>query len=244
MRATRAMLSIGLLLATTSLLIFKIPHLRLALAMASGQIDGRQIPVEDFSPAQFTGKTVTVRCGNLLFEVPDDARVEPQPGADASSLWVWSGGILYHVFPPIEETAIEQDFLKEAEWARACENDEVSQRVALYKSNGNQLSFWLSFQEAEWLQEKLEIRLAFCSHADRIEVLRGSNLSGFLLFRKIEETPYMEFDYFCGEFPLRGRVFVTLDPSQSGAMDEVRAFLSSLRFQPATLGDQLASASP
>jgi len=111
MQATRTLLSIGILLATADLVLMKAPHLRLATALATGSIDGRQIPVEEFSPAQFTGKTVTLRCGNLLLDVPEDTQVEPQPDADCSWLMLRSPGTVYHVFPPIEETGIEESFL-------------------------------------------------------------------------------------------------------------------------------------
>lgn len=236
MPTTRMLLSIGLLLTVSATVAARFPHLGLALAMATGRIDGRPIAIADFVPATFAGPTTTMRCASLLFELPEQALAEPSPGEDAGILWLRFNGASCHVFPPLREIDVMDEWLADADWASPYANDEISLRTALYKSTGDDLSFWMSSQEAQSLHQRLALRAAVSPAADRIEVLRGETLSGFLLFYSIDGAPYLQFDYFSNnDRSLRGRVFITPDPGQTMALEQIRAFLGSLRLDDPTM---------
>ncbi len=82
-----AVLSAGL-----GLFASRTPHMRLAAQLASGQIDGRAIPVTGFVPERFAGTTAAIRFGNLLFQAPADARVTPRsPDELGGCLLKWNG---------------------------------------------------------------------------------------------------------------------------------------------------------
>lgn len=72
----RAITFFAILLAGLGALVSKVPHLRLAAQLASGEIQGEWIPVTDFAPTEFQETSQTLRTARLVFEAPQSARVE------------------------------------------------------------------------------------------------------------------------------------------------------------------------
>jgi hypothetical protein len=229
MSASRCLLFVGVLVATSGAMVAKLPHLRLALALAGGDIDGRVVPMTDFATGSFTGKTVNLRCGDLHFDVPQDASVEPSGDSDVFSRRLQFGGVACRLYAPQRECGLEEDCLGRMGWARTDGRDALDGRVALGRTSGQDFSFWMSGCEAEALHARLAARPMFFLGSDHAEVLRGETLSGLLLFLGDGEQQYMEFDYFSRDAGTRGRVFLSVDLTDPVAMNQARAFLASLR---------------
>lgn len=229
MRKGRFLLSIAVLVFMSALLAAKLPHLRLAMWLAAGDLDTQAIPVSDFKPQQFTEKTTSLRCGDLVFQVPEDTTIDSPDAEDTAMLYLKFGGVFCHVMSPQTQTDPEGEYFEHATWAKACGPDEVSRRIALYRTSSDELSFWMTGEQVASLEERLEVRSGICGRAEQAEVLAGDGLSGLLLHWTIANRHHIRLDYCCRERPGRGRVILTLNPDQPATTDRARAFLSSLR---------------
>ncbi|MGB9623446.1 MAG: hypothetical protein ACPMAQ_01155 [Phycisphaerae bacterium] len=215
-----AVLSAGL-----GLLVLKAPHMRLAAQIASGQIDGRRIPVTEFVPARFRGESVSVRLGELVFQVPRHARIEPAAGDESFGFLLAFDGLKCRVLPPRYNTGEEGT----ASWSLSemSGRDELSRQAAVCAASGADLSFRLSRAEVQLLRERLEIRPAFCLTAERVDVVRGETLCGLLLTWKVEGVPRMVFAYFSPDHRVSGRVLLFPDSDSAEAAQAAQALVST-----------------
>jgi len=230
----------AVLSAALGVLVLKAPHMRLAAQIASGQVDGRRIPVTEFVPERFPEEGVSVRLGALAFQVPRRTRLEPAASDESFGFLLTFDGLNCRVLPPRYNTGEEGT----ASWSLSemCGRDELSRQAAICAASGTDLSFGLSRAEVQLLRERLEIRPALCLTAERVEVVRGETLCGLLLTWKVEGVPRMVFTYFSADHRVSGRAFLFPDSDSAEAAQEARALVSTFRLEAGPVA--LAAAKP
>jgi len=223
----------AVLSAALGVLVLKAPHMRLAAQIASGQVDGRRIPVTEFAPERFPEESVSVRLGDLAFQVPRRTRLEPAISDESFGFLLTFDGLKCRVLPPRYNTREEGT----APWSLSemCSGDELSRQAAICAASGADLSFGLSRAEVQLLRERLEIRPAFCLAAERVEVVRGETLCGLLLTWKVEGVPRMVLTYFSADHRVSARAFLFPDSDSAEAGQAARALVSTFRFESGSL---------
>lgn len=227
---TRAKTLLVILLAALGVLVSRVPHLRLAVQLASGQLDGRRIPVTDFVPAGFQEKSTSHCLDRLVFEAPERARVQRVPLGDTFVVWLDLDGMTCCVMPPREET--EEDEPNPWDESATFGEAELRRRAAICASSEQDLSFWMGPAGVQQLHEQLELRPAFALAAERVEVVRGSTLSGLLLTWKTEDVTQMAFTFFSPDKRINGSVLLRLHSESPESVRTARAIVSSFRLQP------------
>ncbi|HOW19565.1 MAG TPA: hypothetical protein PLC79_11055, partial [Phycisphaerae bacterium] len=219
-----AVLSAGL-----GVLVLKAPHMRLAAQIASGQIDGHRIPLTEFVPARFPQECVSVRLGELVFQVPRHAGIKRAASDESFGFLLTFDGLKCRVLPPRYNTEEEGT----ASWSlsETGGRDELSRQAAVCAASGADLSFGLSRAEVQRLRERLEIRPALCLTAERVEVVRGETLCGLLLTWKVEGVPRMVFTYFSPDYRVSGKVFLFPDSDSADAAQAAQALVSTFRLE-------------
>lgn len=225
---------LALLFAGLGVFFSRVPHLRLAVQLASGQIDGRRIPVADFVPVGFQETTRSHQVDGLVFEAPERAKVERVPLGELSVVWVDLDGVTCCVMPLREKT--EED--EQAPWEESTTSgeSELKRRAAICASSGRDLSFWMSGAEVERLHERLEFRPAFALSGERVEVVRGTTLSGLLLTWRTEDATLMTFEFFSPDKRVRGSMSLRLHSESPEVLHAARAMVSSVRLESTPAG--------
>jgi len=226
---TKTMSFLALLLAGFGIVVTKVPHMRLAAQLASGELDGRQVPVTDFVPARFDESAVSVRLGKLAFDVPLRARVEPASSDESSGIRLELDGLKCRILPPRHGFDVYGPGPRKSHATLG--RDEIAREAFICGASGNDLSLWMNAAEARELQERLEAKPLYCLSADRVEVVRRETLSGLLLSSTIEGLPRMIFAYVSVDNRLRGRVFLFADVGSTEAVEAARALVSTFRIE-------------
>lgn len=225
----RAITFFAILLAGLGALVSKVPHLRLAAQLASGELQGEWIPVSDFAPTGFQETSQTLRTANLVFEAPQSARVEQIDRGGSIGLQLQQGGLMCYVLPP--RTDAEDDESDPWPVLTAPGKSQLDDEAAICAASERDFSLWMSADEVEQLREQLELRPTFRLNAERVEVVRGHTLSGLLLTWKVEGATHMAFNYASPDQHIRGHVLLRLESESPQVMQTARAMVSSFRLQ-------------
>jgi len=227
--------------------LLRLPHLLLAAGLASGQIDGRQIPIVNMTPLSFAAQTRVLPCGNLRLEVPDDAIIEPQPPDESCGFHLKLRGLECRVPPPRYQPD-EQD-TGTTDWSAELDRYGIDWQASVCAASSEDFSFWMSSRQAESLRQRLQAKMYLSLFAERIEVVRSESLCGLLVMWGLADQPRMRLEYFTPDRRTRGTLLITLGASTPEAMDMARAIVSSLRVEraldnQASPNDAVAAANP
>lgn len=220
---------LGVLSVCLGGLMLKMPHLQLAMQLESGALDGRHVPVSQFVPARFEGKTVTLQLGALRFAVPERATIEALSSDDPFKMFVTFGHAKCWVFSPRNEG--DDDWPAPHGLGDRPDEDELDREIATCAASRQDLSFRMSAPEVQLLQERLEIRPVFLWGAERAEAVRSETLSGLLLIRDSEGEMRVVFTYFSPD-GVKGRMFALIESRAAEDMEAVRALVSSFSLSP------------
>lgn len=217
------------LMAAVGVLVSKIPHMHLAALLASGEIDASRIPVTEFVPASSTELSRSIRLGELILRIPEDARISQEP-SNKAHLLVEMNGLTCTMFPPRRQVPEHGD----NEWSlpERLGPDELSRRIAVCTASREDFSLWASASEIDLLRERLVNRPIYCLGAERVEVFRGEALSGLLLIWKVDGAPRMLLEYFSTDGGVRGSALLVLDSDSPECTRRARALLSTFNLQP------------
>lgn len=217
-------LALGILLIGLGLCAAKVPHLRLAARLASGEVDGSAIRVTESAPVRFEGETVPVRCGELVFEVPRNSSIEPASPDAPTYIRLEVAGLKCQVFRPRPATSVDGEL--PAAWGEEI----IRRRAAICRASGQELSFWMSATAAQALEDRLEVRPLYCLGAEQVEIVRGGSLSGLLLIWTNEGRPRMAFEYLSADERIEGDVIMlSADRDRERAVRTARQLVSSFR---------------
>lgn len=220
----------GAILATVLLLVLlKLPHLLLAVSLASGQLNGKPIPVVNMPASRLPARTHVLLCGDLRLEVPAETSVQPQPPDDSCGFLLRLNGMVCRVMPPRHQSA-GQD-VDEMEWAEELNRHGIDWQAAVCAKSARDFSFWMSSSQVESLRKQLEARMFLSLFAERVEVVHNENLCGLLLMWDLDERPRMRLDYFTPDHRVSGVLLVALESATPEAVDTTRAIVSSLRIE-------------
>lgn len=218
----------GLLIAGLTLSLVKMPYVRLASQLASGELDGRPVEIADFASVPFDEPTVRVQCGDLAFDVPARAQIDYKLADDLVGVSVEVEGLMCGTVPPREE--LLEDTLSTLRWG-AWGQGEIDRRVAVCRSSGEELSFWMSAAEIDGLEARLAERRFICLRADRVEVLRGETLSGLFLSWEGDGRTCVVFEYVTPDGKTGGSAWFVLQPLSERSLALARAIVGSFRIE-------------
>jgi len=219
-------------LAASGFVAWKAPHLQLIAQLASGEIDGHPVPVVDFVPVPFQEETISIRCGDLVVDIPRRAVVRPASADEGSGFVLEVDGLKCRLLPPRHEGPDRESWLDTRRCAAALGADELGRQAAVCAASRHDLSFWMSGRDVESLGDRLRLRPYLCLAADRVEVLRGEHLSGLLRFSVCEGQPRVDFEYFSPDHRIRGRAFLFADAASDHSMRAARTLISTFRLEP------------
>ena len=218
----------GFLIVGMILPLAKMPYVRLASQLASGQLDGSPVEIAEFASAAFDEPTVRVQCGDLAFDVPARARVDYKYADDLIGVSVDMDGLMCGTAPPREEPPGDTpSSLRWGMWGRS----EIDRRIAVCRSSGGELSFWMSAAEVDELEARLAERRCVCLQADRVEVLRTSTLSGLFLSWPGDGRMCLVFEYVTPDGETGGSAWFVLQPVSERSLALARAIVGSFRLE-------------
>ncbi|HOW72776.1 MAG TPA: hypothetical protein PKY77_19420 [Phycisphaerae bacterium] len=224
----RLLVFFGLLTTGMILSLAKMPYLRLTFQLASGELDGRPVEVTEFASVSFNEPTIEVQCGDLAFEVPARAQVDYKPAGELVGVSVEVDGLMFGAAPPREERP--GDGLSSPKW-EAWGGGEIDRRVAVCRSSGRELSFWMSAAEVDELEARLAERRFICLRADRVEVLRGETLSGLFLSWPGDGRTCLVFEYVTPDGKTGGSAWFVLQPLSERSLALARAIIGSFHLE-------------
>lgn len=219
----------AILAAVLLLVLLKLPHLLLAVSLASGQLDGKPIPVVNMPASKLPARTRELLCDDLGLEVPAETSVRPQPPDESCGFLLRLNGMVCRVMPPRHQSA-GQD-VDAVEWGEEFNQDGIDWQAAVCARSARDFSFWMSSSQAESLRKQLEAKMFLSLFAERIEVVRNENLCGLLLMWGLDDRPRMRLDYFTPDHRVSGVLLVALESATPEAIDTTRAIVSSLRIE-------------
>jgi hypothetical protein len=232
--------------AALLVVLLKWRHFALVAAMSSGQLDGRAISVDEMAPVVLAGQTASLRCGGLRFDVPVDATTGVKTSDPLSGIQVKLDGLACRFLPPRGEPQPD-----ELDWAAEFNQQGLDWQAAACRASRRDFSFWMSQEEAESLQERLEAKMFLSLRAERVEVINHKDLAGLLLIWNSENHPRMEFNYFTPDHQINGTILFLADSGDAQTMNAVRAIINSLKIEQNDAGhaglairDSTRSASP
>ena len=232
--------------AALLVVLLKWRHFALVAAMSSGQLDGRAISVDEMAPVVLAGQTASLRCGELRFDVPVDATTGVKTSDPLSGIQVKLDGLACRFLPPRGEPQPD-----EVDWAAEFNRQGLDRQADACRASRRDFSFWMSQEEAEFLQQRLEAKMFLSLRAERVEVLNRNGLCGLLLIWNLEDHPRMEFNYFTPDHEINGTILFLADSGDAQTMNTVRGIVNSLRFEQndagrpgLAVGDKNRSGSP
>ncbi|MGQ9652180.1 MAG: hypothetical protein ACUVXJ_18950 [Phycisphaerae bacterium] len=219
----------AILSAVLLLVLLKLPHLLLAVSLASGQLNGKPIPAVNMSPSKLPAQTRVLPCGDLRLEVPTETSVQPQPPDESRGFLLRHNGMVCRVMTPRHQSADQE--VEAMEWGEEFNRHGIDWQAAVCAKSARDFSFWMSSSQVESLRNQLEARLFLSLFAERIEVVRNENLCGLLLMWGLDDRPRMRLDYFTPDHQVSGVLLVALESTTPEAIDTTRAIVSSLRVE-------------
>lgn len=229
----RTLVFFGLLISGMTLALAKMPYVRLASPLASGELGGRSVEVAEFASVPFDEPTVCVQCGDLAFDVPARAQIDDKYAEDLIGVSVEVDGLMCGTGPPREEPSGETPT---SLTGKARRQSEIDRRVAVCGSSGKELSFWMSPAEVDELEARLVERRFICLQADRVEVLRSSTLSGLFLSWPGDGRTCAVFEYVTPDGKIGGSACFVLKPSSERSLALARAIVGSFRLEAHGMG--------
>lgn len=207
-------------------LLLKWRHFALVAAMSSGQLDGRAISVEEMAPVALAGQTASLHCGELRLDVPVSPTTAIKTSDPLSGVQVKLDGLVCRVLPPRGEPQPD-----ELDWAAEFNRQGLDRQAADCRASRGDFSFWMSRDEAESLQQRLEAKMFLSLGAERLEVLSRKDLCGLLLIWNSENHPRMEFNYFTPDRQISGTILFLADSGDARTMNTVRGIVNSLKIE-------------
>ena len=185
----------------------------------------------DLTPTPFGERTNPARCGDLVFDVPLRAEVEPRLSDSLSCVLVELDGLKCLLFAPRHRAEGEDDLRDLFGVDDSSGECTIDRRAAICRACADDLSFWTGPVEVQQLRDRLQARPFYCLRANRVEVVRGKTLSGLLLIWTNEGLPRMVFEYVSHDDQIAGTSLLFADVRSDRIMPAARALLSTFRLK-------------
>jgi hypothetical protein len=210
------------------------PQLRLLANITAGALQTEAVPVGDFQPSAMPQAATTVRLGPLTFQVPAGA-LSAGP-AEAVSAFVSADGLNALVLEPGNRSGSPTGDLDLSSLPDCLAGDPAALLSAAYAARPQDLSVLMSASQVNTLHALLEAKTLLCIPATRVEVVRGSGLSGVVIIRQRGDRVQIVLEYFSAARTrhatgrdFSGIAYMTVDPAKPEAMELARAIIGSFR---------------
>jgi hypothetical protein len=225
----RALIRLRLLLPAflaIAVFVWKAPHLGLLARVAAGDLDGKPVPVSEFTPGQWSEGSVALPVGLLVVDIPRALASTLAEQTNAEGIRLKGEGLTCWLSSPRREPARVEVYGDIPGRVLCPGGDEAASVAAAWRD----LSFWMDAKQVRSLAARLAVK-SFCAMpAERVEVVRTGSVIGLLVLRHLSDgRTSLNFDYSSPDGSMRGLAVFMVDEGSATAMNLARALVSSMR---------------